>query len=61
VVALDKKTEPELSFEKLVDRIILGPSISTALATTAVKRILEKNGKQCLVNRVFASTIPFRP
>ena len=50
-----------LSFEKIVTKIILGPSLSSVLAKSAVIRMLEKNGKKDLAMRVVASSIPFRP
>lgn len=50
-----------LSLETLVDRIILGPSISGSLAVRAVQRMLEKVGKTNLKERIRASSIPFRP
>ena len=51
----------DLSFEKIVTKIILGPSLSSVLAKSAVIRMLEKNGKKDLAMRVVASSIPFRP
>lgn len=50
-----------LSLNNLIERIILGPSISTILAANSVKRMLELNGRSELALRVVASSIPFRP
>lgn len=50
-----------LSLEGIVDRIILGPTTSTAIAKNAVKRLLQKRGKPDLAEKITPSTIPFRP
>jgi hypothetical protein len=50
-----------LSLATLLDRIILGPSISTTLARKSIVRMLEKVHKAEFVNRVFSSSIPLRP
>jgi hypothetical protein len=50
-----------LSLDVLVERIILGPSISTVLAANSVRRMLELNGQNSLASKVVASSIPFRP
>lgn len=49
------------TFESIVDRIILGPSLSSYLATSAVKKMFQSLGKESFAKRVVASTIPFRP
>lgn len=51
----------DLSFEKIIERIILGPTTSTTLAANAVKRILAIKGKSSLAEKIFPSSIPFRP
>ena len=51
----------DLSFEKIVERIILGPTTSTALAADAVRRILGKKDKPTLAEKIVPSSIPFRP
>ena len=51
----------DLSLEKIVAKIILGPSLSSVLANSAVLRLLEVNGRTEPAKRVVASTIPFRP
>ena len=53
-------TSEDLSMSKIVDRIILGPTVSSPLSAAAFKRMLEEHGETDLIPRVFASTIPFR-
>jgi len=47
-----------LSLDGLIDRLILGPSLSTDLAADAIIRMLEINGRSGLARKVVASTIP---
>lgn len=47
--------------DTLVNKIILGPAISGDLAQKSVIRMLEKQGKKNLAEKVKPSTIPFRP
>lgn len=61
VKPLDGLFSQDLSFEKIVERIILGPTTSTALAANAVKRILATKGKSALAEKIIPSSIPFRP
>ncbi|ROO08081.1 hypothetical protein BK673_16200 [Pseudomonas fluorescens] len=49
-----------LSLENIVDRIILGPTTSSALAETSVRRMLGHRGKHGLAEKIVASSIPFR-
>lgn len=49
-----------LSLENIVDRIILGPTTSTVLAATSVRRMLSHRGKQVLAEKIVPSSIPFR-
>lgn len=58
---LDGVFSQDLSFDKIVERVILGPTTSTALAANAVKRILELKGKHALAEKIIPSSIPFRP
>jgi hypothetical protein len=51
----------DMSLEKLIDRIILGPSQTSALALPTVRRMLAQKGMPTLSDRVWASTTPFRP
>jgi hypothetical protein len=53
-------TKNDLSLEKIVNQIILGPSVSSPLAISAVQRMLEKVGKPNLASKLIASTTPFR-
>lgn len=53
------KTE-NISLETLVDRIILGPSVSSALAANSMRQMLKNIGQHNLAERVVASEIPFR-
>jgi hypothetical protein len=50
-----------LSLDNLVHSIILGPTVSSDLSVLATKRMLERIGKQYLLERVTASRIPLRP
>ena len=51
----------DLSLEKLINRIILGPSISNAFSMQTVIRMLEVLGRNSLTGRISASSTPFRP
>jgi hypothetical protein len=52
--------EADLTLAKIVDRIILGPSLSTPLVRGAILKMLDVLGHSALKERVIASTIPFR-
>lgn len=58
---IDGLTRGDLSLEKIVHHIILGPSVASPLAISAVQRMLEKVGKNGLASKLVASTTPFRP
>jgi Protein of unknown function (DUF2971) len=49
-----------LKFSDLVDRIILGPSVSSPLARSAVEKMLAEIKKPELKERIIASSIPLR-
>ncbi len=51
--------EDDISLDKIIHRIILGPTISSPLARAAVKKMLDRHAPQ-LKDRIAASTIPFR-
>jgi len=51
----------DFSLEKIIDKIILGPSISQEMTLLVVKRMLEQHKMTQLRNRVFFSDIPYRP
>ena len=61
VAPIEGWTDEDLSLTKIVERIILGPSVSSPLAKASVLRMLDQLGKPSLKERVYASTIPFRP
>lgn len=48
------------SFENLIYRIILGPTTSSPLARNTVQRMLVEAKKPGLINKLTASTIPYR-
>ncbi len=50
----------EITFDDLIHSIILGPSISSPLALSAVRRMLDHLSKPHLKDRLRASSIPFR-
>lgn len=50
-----------LTMEAIVDRVILGPTASSELSLRSVVRMLEIKGKLELADRVYASSIPYRP
>lgn len=54
-------TGEDLSTEKLIDRIILGPSIASVLGVSSLKQMLKNIDRGALAERVIASDIPFRP
>ena len=53
-------TADDLSLPKLIDRIILGPSISSPLARASALRMFELLNRNDLKAKLRASTIPFR-
>lgn len=53
-------TADDLSLTKIVDRIILGPSVSSPLAASAMERMFELLGHDSLKAKLRTSTIPFR-
>jgi hypothetical protein len=57
---IDDITASDFSLEKIVSRILLGPTISSPLAIAAFNRLLDGTNRQTLKGRVTASTIPFR-
>ncbi|MGG5412498.1 DUF2971 domain-containing protein [Edwardsiella tarda] len=54
------KTE-NISLGTLVNRIILGPSVSSALAANSLRQMLRNIGQTDLAKKVVTSEIPFRP
>jgi len=53
-------TASDLSLNKIVDRIILGPAISSVMTRKTVERMLSNLGKADLNKNLISSTIPFR-
>jgi hypothetical protein len=51
--------ESDFSLDKVVNRIILGPSVSSPLARSAFSKMLDRHAPE-LKNRVVTSSIPFR-
>jgi hypothetical protein len=49
------------NFESILDRIILGPSVSSPLARLSIARMLDMIGKENFRTKVISSTIPLRP
>jgi hypothetical protein len=49
------------TFSTILERIILGPSVSSPLARSSVMRMLETMGKHEFREKVVSSTIPLRP
>ncbi|MGH6811594.1 MAG: DUF2971 domain-containing protein [Methylocella sp.] len=53
-------TEDNLSLSKIIERIILGPSLSSPLARATILKMLDALGRSDLKDRIKSSTIPFR-
>ncbi len=51
----------DLSLEKIVHQIILGPMMASPLAVNSIQRMLQAVGRSALAERVSASTTPYRP
>jgi hypothetical protein len=54
-------THDDLALDRLLERIILGPSLSSPLARRSVQRMLDNIGRPEFKSRLFASGIPLRP
>ena len=52
---------PDLALDRLLHKIILGPSISSPLAKRGVQRMLESIKKPNFIERLHTSGIPLRP
>jgi len=59
IEAIPGLSETDLSLSKIVDRIILGPSLSSPLARGTIGKMLEALGRSDFKDRIMASTIPF--
>ena len=51
----------DLSLEKIVNQIILGPMMASPLAVKSVQRMLHIIKKSSIADKVIASTTPYRP
>jgi hypothetical protein len=52
---------PDMALDRLLNKIILGPSISSLLAKRGFQRMLESIKKPNLIERLHTSGIPLRP
>jgi hypothetical protein len=60
VAHFEEVTARDLSLAKIVERIIRGPTISSSMALSSVRRMFELTRRSALVECRFASEIPFR-
>lgn len=60
VEPIDGLTAPDLSLDKILHAILLGPSVSSPLAAQSVERMFDVIKKPELKDKLFASTIPLR-
>lgn len=60
IEAIPGLPETHVSLAQIVERIILGPSLSVPLARATILRMLDTRKHSDLKNRIFSSTIPFR-
>ncbi len=60
IAPIEGVTSPDFSFDKILAKIILGPSTSSPLAIRSVERMLDVIGKPELKERLIASSIPLR-
>jgi hypothetical protein len=58
---VDGVTGGPLNLSMLVNRIVVGPSASSAIEIHALRRMLERVGKPDLLGRIVRSSTPFRP
>jgi hypothetical protein len=60
IAPIDGFSSPDLSFDKIVHSILLGPSIGSPIAKATIMRMLDVCGEPTLKNRILSSSIPFR-
>jgi hypothetical protein len=53
-------TDETFTLENIIERIILGPSLSNSLVVESIKRMLEKNSSPALVSKLCVSSTPYR-
>lgn len=54
-------TSPMLCLDSILHSIIIGPNASSPMTLKTMERLLDLNGKGHWKDRLFASSIPFRP
>lgn len=60
VKPLEGSPNQDVSMEKVIHKIILGPSAAGALSIEATRRMFEKVGKKSLVSKLVPSSVPYR-
>ena len=60
VKPIEGSTNQDMTMEKVIHKIILGPSAAGALSIEATKRMFRAVGKQSLVLRLVPSSVPYR-
>jgi hypothetical protein len=60
IEAIPDLADNGLTLSNIVERIILGPSLSSPLAVRTISRMFEISNKSDLKDRIMSSTIPFR-
>lgn len=60
VAPMEGLTVPDMSLARVVDRLILGPTVATTIARAAVAQMLDRLDQPVLAKKLKASTIPFR-
>lgn len=58
---VDGVTGDPLNLSMLVNRLVVGPSASSAMEIHALRRMLERVGKPEMLDRLVRSSTPFRP
>jgi Protein of unknown function (DUF2971) len=60
IAAIADLPETDVNLSEIVERVILGPSLSSPLARGSILKMLDTLGRSQLKGRVISSTIPFR-
>lgn len=60
VKPLEGSPNQDVSMEKVIHKIILGPSAAGALSIEATRRMFEKVGKKSLISKLVPSSVPYR-
>jgi hypothetical protein len=60
IEAIPGLPETNLSLSEIVERIILGASLSSPLARNTILKMLDTLGRSDLKDRIISSTIPYR-